>query len=207
MLEPRGAKSVVLAAAVALAALAVACDGGPELPRYWRVPAFGLVDQAGDSVRASDLRGGPWAVSFVFTNCTGICPTITAGMAGLRDSLARARLLGEPVRLVSITTDPARDSVAALAAYARRFEAGSPEEWAFLTGSPPERVHELIRDGFKLTVSVPDSAHEPGVEGYQVGHAPRIMVVDREGWIRGTYNVRTAGAFDSVLADLEALAR
>lgn len=200
---------ITIAAALGAAALvfAGACGGGTDLPTYWRVPDFALVDQTGDTLRASGLRGDVWAASFVFTHCTGICPNITAGMAGVRDSLAARGLLGSRVRLVSITTDPARDSVAALAAYARRFDAGPPGRWAFLTGSPPERVHGLIRDGFKLTVSVPDSARRPGAESYQVGHSPRIVIVDREGWVRASYNARTAGAFDSVLADLTALAR
>lgn len=195
------------AVALLLAGLGGGCDGGSDLPRYWRVPDFSLVDQAGDTLRASDLRGRVWAASFVFTNCSGVCPSITAGMAGVRDSLDAEGLLGHPVRLVSISTDPARDTPRALEAYAARFGGSPPTRWAFLTGTPPERVHDLIREGFRLGVSVPDSAADPEAGGYQVGHSPRVLVVDRGGWIRGTYNARTAGAFDSVLVDLRALAR
>lgn len=198
--------------AAATAVLLVACqacapDGSADLPRLWQVPEFSLMDQTGDTLRAAELHGDVWAASFVFTNCSGICPTITAGMAGVRDSLAAEGLLGERVRLVSISTDPARDTVAALAAYADRFGGSPPARWAFLTGHPPNRVHGLIRDGFRLAVTVPDSASDPDVQGYQVGHSPRVMVVDREGWIRSTHNARTVGAFDSVLVDLRALAR
>lgn len=199
----RRAVPAVLAAAL----LAAACGGsGGELPTYWRVPDFRLLDQRGDTLRASDLRGRVWAASFVFTNCRGICPTITTRMAALRDSLAADGLLGEEARLVSITTDPARDSVAALAAYADRFGGSPPSRWAFLTGSPPERMRQVIRDGFKLTVSVPDSADASGPAGYQVNHSPRVLLVDRRGRVRGTYNARMTGAFDSLALDLRRLA-
>lgn len=200
--RPTAAASVLLAAC-----LVGGCGGGADLPRLWEVPDFSLVDQTGDTLRAADLEGRVWAASFVFTSCEGVCPAISAGMAGIRDSLAAGGLLGDPVRLVSISTDPARDTPSALGAYAERFGGSPPSHWAFLTGTPPERVHGLIRDGFRLGVTMPDSASDPDVTGYQVSHSPRVVVVDRHGRIRATHNARSAGAFDSVLSDLLALAR
>lgn len=203
---------------VSLAAtcLALVACGGAEparsLPVLYETPDFALVDQRGDTLRAEELRGRAWAASFVFTNCRGICPTITAGMAEVRDSLRKEGLLGESVRLVSLTTDPARDRPDVLREYAEAFGGSPPEEWAFLTGWPPDSVRALLQRGFHVSATLPDSAPSPsaarsaGAPGYQVGHSPRVLVVDGRGRVRAAHSARTAGAFDSVLADLRLLA-
>lgn len=188
-----------------LALLAAACGpgGGEEPPTYWTVPDFTLVNQAADTVRAAHLDGAPWVASFVFTSCQGVCPGITARMASLRDTLAARGLLGSRVRLVSVSVDPARDTAAALRAYAERFGGAEPGRWDFLTGSPPERVRDLVQRGFHLTATLPDSAADG--ESYQVNHSPRVLLVDARRRVRGAYDATLPASFDSLRADLEVL--
>lgn len=174
----------------------------PEI--LWEAPDFTLVDQHGDTLRTSELRGKAWVVSFFFTNCSGVCPLITSRMAALRDSLAADGLLGERVRLVSISVDPARDTVAALAGYASRYGDTPSSEWAFLTGSPPDSVRRLIQDGFKVTAHLPPEAAE-AAEGYQVQHTPRVELVDRRGRVRGAYDLTEPGSLTRLRADLQHL--
>jgi protein SCO1/2 len=179
-----------------------------ELPVYWTAPEFSLVDQAGDTVRTEDLRGTPWVASFVFTNCTSICPLITQKMAGLRDSLEAEGLLGEEVRLVSFTVDPARDTPEVLREYAGKFGGSPPDDWAFLTGEPPEAVRRMIQEGFKLTASAPpeaDDAQHAAHADYQVSHSPRVVLVDAAGQVRGTYDTTEPDAMERLGADLRAL--
>lgn len=175
-----------------------------ELPVYWPAPEFSLLNQVGDTVRTRDLHGTVWVASFIFTHCTDVCPVITARMARLRDSLESAGLLGAEVRLVSITVDPARDTPDVLRRYAERFGGSPPEQWDFLTGSPPEAVRQLIQEGFLVTAVFDEARADPSTN-YQVQHTPRIMLVDRVGRIRGTYNATDPDALDRVLADLGAL--
>jgi protein SCO1/2 len=179
-------------------------DSERELPVYWEAPEFALVHQQGDTLRTADLRGTPWVASFVFTNCTSVCPVITQRMAGLRDSLAAEGVLGEEVRLVSFTVDPARDTPEVLREYAGRFGGSPPAEWAFLTGTPPEAVRTMIQEGFKLTASVPQE-HEHGGGNYQVMHSPRLVLVDGEGRVRGLYDTTEPDALELLDADLRAL--
>lgn len=205
--------------AAALLAGTVAC-GSPDLPVYWEAPEFSLVDQEGDTLRASELRGSPWVASFIFTNCTGVCPLISARMALLRDRLAEEDRLGGDVRLVSFSVDPARDTPEALLAYARGFGGSAPDEWAFLTGTPPGDVRALIQEGFRLSAGAPptDSAiHATGDSAtdhesargedadYQVLHSPRLLLVDARGRVRGTYDSREDDVVDRILADLDRL--
>ncbi len=181
---------------------------GEDLPVYWDAPSFTLLDQRADTVGSSDLRGAPWVASFVFTSCTDFCPTITQRMAALRDRLEESGSLGTRVRLVSFTVDPERDTPEVLREYAAAYGGSPPAEWAFLTGQDGPAVRRLIEEGFRLTASAPEHAqgdHDAG--DYQVMHSPRLVLVDSDGLVRGTYDATEPGAVDAVVADLRTLRR
>jgi cytochrome oxidase Cu insertion factor (SCO1/SenC/PrrC family) len=128
---------------------------------------------------------------------------ISGRLARVRDTLAAEGLLGEEVRLVSISVDPARDTPAVLLEYARRFGGSPPSEWAFLTGTPPEAVRALVQQGFRVTAL--DPAMEHGM-AYQVEHSPRILVVDRQGRVRGAHDVTEGDVVARLLSDARKLA-
>ncbi len=175
-----------------------------DLPVYWSAPAFALLDQEGDTLRSSDLNGAPWVASFIFTNCTDVCPLITTRMAALRDSLRAKGVLGTGVRLVSFTVDPARDTPDVLRAYAARFGASPPDQWAFLTGTPPEAVRDMIQRGFRLAATaLPEHTHAGG--NYQIMHSPRAVLVDAEGRVRGLYDTTEPDAMERIRRDLRSL--
>ena len=209
---PKGARARVAVAGLTAAALALL--GGfvtwratrpPALPVYWPAPEFALVNQDGDTLRRADLRGTVWLASFIFTHCTDFCPTVTAQMARLRDSLRTAGTLGRRVRLVSFSVDPARDTPEVLRAYAAKFGASPPADWAFLTGSPPERVQRMIEEGFKLGARPMPAGPADTIAGYQVAHSPRIVLVDPGGRVRGTYRATEPEAMKQLGADLRRL--
>jgi len=154
----KGARAQVAVAGLTAAALVLLsgyvvwrATRPPQLPVYWPAPELALIDQDGDTLRRADLQGKVWLASFIFTHCTDFCPRVTQEMARLRDSLRAQRLLGGTVRLVSFSVDPARDTPDVLRAYAAKFGGSPASEWAFLTGSPPERVLRMIEEGFHLT--------------------------------------------------------
>lgn len=197
----------ILAVAGALALTGSACgapDDGEALAVLWQAPDFELVDQTGDTLRTADLEGTAWVAHFFFTSCEGVCPLTTSRMAGLRDRLAADGRLGDEVRLVSVSVDPARDTVAAIRDYADRHGGSPPSEWAFLTGSPPDAVREMIETGFRVTAT-----HDPTpadtVTNYQVGHSPRLQLVDAQGRVRATYDATEPDAMDRLRSDLEGL--
>ena len=202
------APRVTLVWLVALAAIVLTGCSEPEsdLPVYWEAPEFTLVDQLGDTVRTADLRGTPWVANFVFTNCTSVCPLITQEMVRLRDSLAAEGRLGSEVRLVSFTVDPARDTPAVLRDYAADFGGSPPQQWMFLTGSPPEEVRSMVQEGFKLTAVAPPG-HDHAGGNYQVMHSPRVLLMDAEGQVRGLYETTEPKAMEQLWRDLHALFR
>jgi protein SCO1 len=75
-----------------------------------------------------------------FTNCEGTCPMINQKLAGVQDLLGDR--LGTDVTLISITTDPGRDTAAVVREYAQSF-APRPG-WLFLTGEP-RHIDDIVR--------------------------------------------------------------
>jgi protein SCO1 len=174
------------------AAAAVARGAAAALPVLGRVPEFRLVGHDGRGVGLADLAGAPWIADFVFTHCVASCPMLSARMARLDRSLPAA------VKLVSFSVDPARDTPAVLARYARSF-AASPR-WLFLTGGAGE-VRRLSRQGFKLAL-------EPGLGAAPeaILHSNRFVLVDAAGAIRATYDALDPRALRHLEEDARALA-
>jgi protein SCO1/2 len=163
---------VLLLVALALSGCA---PSAPEV--YFELPDFQLTERGGKTVGRDDLKGKVWVASFVFTRCSGPCPSITGTMARLQKELADL----PDVRLVTFTVDPERDTTQALRDYANRFGADG-ERWLFLTGDKA-RIHELSEKGFRLAVGeVQGSARTPGSE---FEHSTRLTLVDRQGRVRG----------------------
>lgn len=71
------------------------------------------------------------ALNFIFTTCTTICPVMTATFAKLRQQLGTA---ADQLLMISISIDPEQDTPTTLQAYAKRYQASSPQ-WQFLTGN------------------------------------------------------------------------
>lgn len=65
-----------------------------------------------------------------FTNCENTCPVINQMLSEVQDLLGDR--LGNDVSLISITTDPARDTPSVVREYADHF--GPRPGWLFLTG-------------------------------------------------------------------------
>lgn len=142
------------------------------------VPEFALVERSGKRITRTDLAGKVWIAGFVFTRCSGPCPTLTAAMARLRSELP------SEVQLVTITVDPDHDQPVVLAEYANRFRA-DPDSWWFLTGER-EDVYRLVRDGFHLGV---DENRDPkALPGERITHSTRLALVDRAGVTRGYFD-------------------
>lgn len=105
------------------------------------VPNPELRNQNGIRVRFSDIAGDRIiAVNFIYTDCSTACPVASAIFSKLQSRLGDK--LGQTVRLVSLTLNPATDTPERLKAYAERFHA--QPEWVWLTGEKSE-VEALLK--------------------------------------------------------------
>ena len=166
--------------------------GPPQLPVYGEVPNFALTDHRGRPFTRQDLAGRCWIADFIFTRCAGQCLTMTAQMASLQERLP------QDIRLLSVSVDPTWDTPEVLAGYAARAGASS-ERWLFVTGAQDD-IFRLSRDGLHLSV-----ATEGGTPAEPIVHSVRLVLIDREGRIRGYYDATDAAAVDRLLLDAAAL--
>ncbi len=178
--------------AAALWVLANAPQRDTVLPKIVQLPDFSLVDTQGKTVSLKDLSGRPWVADLIFTSCSGICPRMTGEMQRLGSDTDDL----DDLRFVSITVDPERDTPEVLAAYAARAGA-DPARWLFLTGER-EEIWRLAGEGLLLPVAKGNV--KLGDE--EIIHSQRFVLVDSEGAVRGTYDVRDAEALARLRNDI-----
>jgi protein SCO1/2 len=75
-----------------------------------------------------------------FTNCESTCPVINQKLANVQDLLGDR--LGNDVTLISITTDPARDTPSVVKHYSEYFD--PKPGWLFLTGER-RNIETIVR--------------------------------------------------------------
>ena len=180
-------KLPVFAALLTLAGCGI--ERKSSLPVYYDVPEFQLIAQDGRPFDSQVLAGKIWVADFIYTTCPGPCPRMTSQMREVQDAVLKI----PDVRLVSFSVDPANDTPAVLAAYAKEHGA-APSIWYFLTGSVAT-LQTLDRDAFKL-----------GDMNAAMQHSTRFVLVDRQGRIRGYYDTSESSAIPKVIADIRALA-
>ena len=92
-----------------------------------------LVTQDGKKVRfySDVLEGHTVVINVIYTNCKDACPLITQKLIEVKGQIGD--LFGNQVHFVSISSDPVRDTPAALKAFAKKQKADVPG-WTFLTG-------------------------------------------------------------------------
>jgi len=189
-----GAILVVAGAVAAVGARALGRASEP--PRLGSLPDFRLMERSGRPLSLADLRGRPWVADFIFTQCAGACPAMTARMARLR------RDVSPDVQFVSFTVDPAHDTPEVLARYAATFRAD--EGWRFVTG-PAKDLYALSVGGFKLAaMEVPPAEQAAGGDGPFL-HSSKFVLVDGAGVIRGYYDSTDEPAMRRLAADAAAL--
>lgn len=118
---------------------AIAVDAGPPVGRSEAAAREYFTDlplktHRGDDVRfySDVLAGRVVLISGFYTQCTSVSPRQNLILSRLQAALGDR--LGREVAIVSITIDPKRDDVEAVAKYAEVFR--PKDGWVFLTGKP-----------------------------------------------------------------------
>lgn len=168
------------------------CRSESDLPKLFAVPDATLVDENGRTVKLDSLKGHVIVYDFIFTNCGGTCPIMTNNMRALTKKVPK----GAPVRFVSISVDPARDTPPVLREYAKRVR--NDDRWIFLTGDRSAIV-KLSVEGFKL------AAGDPLPGGDPLLHSNKFAVADKNGVIREYYGGTDGDIADHVSATIEEL--
>ena len=138
-----------------------------KLPSYYPMPDFTLTERSGKPATCAVLAGKVWIADFIFTRCAGQCPMMSAQMSRLSRQM-------KDIYFMSFSVDPEYDTPEVLSNYANGYEADH-ERWLFLTGSKEEI--NRVAAGLKL-----NRIDEPMM------HSARFILIDRKGYVRGTYD-------------------
>lgn len=175
--------------------LTLACHHESDLPKLFPIPEAQLVSEAGKPVRMSEMKGHVVVYDFIFTHCSGTCPMMTATMQKLTKRIPA----NAPVRFVSISVDPIRDTPAVLSHYAAY--ARNDPRWMFLTGDH-KTIVDLSINGFKLA-----AGDTTGSADESVLHSVKFAIADKKGVIRDYYAGTNDDAVEHVAGVINALLR
>jgi protein SCO1/2 len=163
---------------------------GTPAPPGAKAPDFALRDQDGRLVRLSEQHGRLVVLTFLYTQCTDVCPLI----AERTDAAVRALgHRGADVRVLAVSVDPANDTPGAARAFvaAHRLLPG----FHYLVGSRAQLAPVWQAYNVAVEASTPD----------KVAHAAPVLLLDRRGRPRVFYgeDLRTP----PLLRDLRRLLR
>ena len=164
------------------------CRPKNKLPELGNIPPFEFTSQEGKLFSSSALQGKVWVADFFFTNCPAQCPRMSNQLQRVQEQTAGLA----DARIVSISVDPERDTVAALSAYAKRFHADA-RRWVFLTGRK-DLIQNLMSEAFYL-----------GFAETMQDHSTKFVVVDRAMRIRGFYDSFAKDDIEKMIGDIKEL--
>ncbi len=97
----------------------------------YQIPDATLIDQDGSRLPLPQLlkSSEPYALNFIFTSCTTICPVMSATFFQVQQELGAG---SHELQMISISIDPEYDTPSTLKKYAQKYGAGT--NWRFLTG-------------------------------------------------------------------------
>jgi protein SCO1 len=141
---------------------------------YHTVGPFSFIDQKGNVLNDDSVKGKIRIVNFFFARCKGTCPKMNGNLVLVYDKYKQS----PDIVFISHTVDPKNDTVAVLNEYARRMDI-TYRNWFFVTGSYNDIAE--IQNQYLLPKA-------DGSATDQIAHSQHLILVDKEGRIRGAYD-------------------
>lgn len=161
---------------------------------YPTIPAFQYLNQDSVMIKSKQMKGKVWIANFFFSNCPSICPPMTSQMKRLN---ILTNDINQYLQFMSFSIDPSRDNPTRLREYIK--ENGiQAKNWYFFTGNEA-KTHRLGVDNF--LVHAASDAVAPG--GF--AHSDGLVLVDREGYVRGIYHGTITEEVDQLNKDVRKL--
>ena len=155
--------------------------GGKPLMVYNEIGSFSLTNQHNEVISDKNLNGQIWIADVIFTRCPLQCIRMTKRMRELQESFSGEK----SIKLISLTADSKFDSPEVLKKYAAEHGVDQ-NRWWFLTGSAFD-INQLAVTGLKLAI-YENKPEERTVPADLFVHSTKLVVVDRQGRIRGWFD-------------------
>lgn len=142
-------------------------DENSDASESW-LTAFELTERSGETFHSKDLAGQVHVVNFFFSSCPGPCRLENMVVQDLQKEFG-----DDGVKFVSITCDPENDNPETLQRYADLFNARR-DQWFFLTGDLTY-IRRVAAEMYLVALA-------------RQTHSEKLIVVDRNGEIRGRFH-------------------
>ena len=156
-------------------------------------PDFTLPTTRGEEFRLSRHLGKVVALTFGYTSCPDVCPTVLAELSQLRLRLGAA---AKRVQVVYVSVDPERDTSSRLRAYTEQFD----KTFLGLTGAADQLVPVWKAYGVSVVRRDLPGSKPPT---YLIHHSASVFLIDPAGRLRVMAPFGTP--LDDVLHDVRAL--
>jgi protein SCO1 len=152
---------------------------------------FSFLNQDGNTVTEKTVEGKVTVVEYFFTSCPSLCPLMNGNLKMVYETFKQ----NPGFMILSHTADPERDSVSALKAYAKRYDAETPG-WQFLTGDK-KALYGIAGKDYLLSVS--DSGNADFI------HTQYISLLDKKRRVRGFYDLSARENIPKLNEDIQRL--
>lgn len=142
---------------------------------------FKMPNQLDKQIDLADLDNKVTLVSFFSTRDTRVAPQLASVLLKVQRTFARS---DSGLHILSITTDPAFDTVGALKAYADHYDANH-DIWWFLRGAPGQAA-DIAKTDFELKLHQTDST--------SAAYTTTLVLLDKRAYVRGYYDALDSAA-------------
>lgn len=182
-----------LSVLLALVIILSACGSKIETNMSRDIQPFQFTTQDNKKLSNKDLEGKWWVADLIFTNCTTVCPPMTANMMQLQKQAKKENL---DVQFVSFSVDPERDTPKVLTEFANQYGADF-DNWTFLTGYEFDKIKKISIKSFQAPVE------KPPEESDQFMHGTRFYLVNPDGKVIKSYSGTDKDDMKLIIDDLK----
>lgn len=160
---------------------------------YFKVPDFRFTNQDSMTTNQSFIKNKVWVANFFFTSCPSICPQMTRNLTTVQAAFSK----DDNVRIVSFSVDPEHDSPNKLKRYAQRYGINAAQ-WQLLTGNKKD-LYQFARKGLSVVATDGDGGAGDFI------HSDNLVLIDKEGHIRGYYDGTSRSEVKKLITDIKKL--
>ena len=158
------------------------------------IAAFSCTNQDGNTFSDKDVKNKVYLANFFFTSCKGICPKMTNNVKKVYDHFKG----NKNISFLSFSVTPEIDSVPKLREFASLYNLQTPQ-WQLLTGSQTA-IYNLARKSYFV-----EEADGLSKDSTEFLHTENLVLIDKQGHIRGLYNGTIALEATRIIADMDLL--
>lgn len=165
-----------------------------EAEKLHKISDFCFTDQDGRKITRENLNGKIYLANFFFTTCPGICPTITRNLLKVQNAF----ITDNDIKIISHTVMPWSDSISSLKNYEKTFSIKNGM-WYLVTGNTSE-IYELARKSYYAEEKAGYNS-----DSTEFLHTEHVLLIDRNGHLRGIYNGTIALDAERMIEDIKIL--